>query len=170
MEHEGAEQQVGEPYVVGSELRQMLFVEREYTQAEDDFLAAVGAGGWTRAKQQVAEWKSKGGRRLRAEALGLLGELDDYVAIAQAELEAQLGAPRAAFTVAETKQEIAAVREDLTSAPDYVGLRNQAATCYLNSLLQVPPPRPPFPRFSLTNAPHRQPQRDEARRVGEMPF
>eukprot|EP01050_Picozoa_sp_SAG11_P026785 SAG11_NODE_6541_length_1292_cov_1.114837_1_plen_357_part_01 len=135
---DGVEHPIGAPYVASAEERQMLFVERELTQAEVDFKEALATAGWQRAKQATNEWRKSGGRKQRADALALFssGGLNEALEAAQLTLEAQLGIERAAFTVAEVRAEVDGARDELVNAPDYVGLRNQAATCYMNSLLQ----------------------------------
>ena len=104
------------------------------------------------------EWRKTGGRAKRAAALELFSDLSDHVALAQQILEEAIGIARAAFTVQELTTEMAEIQKELVThfthrtgianethatlrlqicAPDYVGLRNQAATCYMNSLLQA---------------------------------
>ena len=119
VDRDGFETEIGPIYTATHHMRQFVFVEREITPAEQNFIDAVQDAGWRRAKVAFSEWKTSGGRARRAAALEMFATLDGHVAMAAAVLEVAVGAERAAFTVSELKDEITSCYEQLKKAPDF---------------------------------------------------
>ncbi len=124
-------------YVTNGDERQVIFLERNYLPEEQAFEANVMTGGLSAALDKLAEWKKHGGKKHRREATAQFQEMQAVFQDQVQELEAAIGQARARLVVDEMEAKITAPIQELEGAHDFTGLVNQAATCYMNSLLQA---------------------------------
>eukprot|EP01043_Picozoa_sp_COSAG02_P008412 COSAG02_NODE_268_length_26526_cov_28.495554_19_plen_1158_part_00 len=123
-------------YVVNGDNGQVVFLERVILPEEQKFEAIVTALMEAPLKM-LAEWKAARGKQRRLATLLHFQRLEELFQEQVSILEAAIGRPRARELVETMRQKIVAATTELESAHDLTGLRNQGATCYMNSLLQA---------------------------------
>eukprot|EP01043_Picozoa_sp_COSAG02_P056312 COSAG02_NODE_6660_length_3432_cov_3.082208_2_plen_778_part_01 len=125
-------------YFSSSDERQVIFVERQYLPEELAFQTTVQqSGGMTSLERQVNEWKSKGGKLRRREALASLEDFRHFFGEQARGLEDAVGVDRARMNMEEMERKLQDISAELETGHDFTGIVNQGATCYMNSLLQA---------------------------------
>ena len=123
-------------YVANGDTGQVVFLERVILPEEQEFEATVNSR-LEAPLEMLAEWEKTRGKHRRLTTLGHFRQAEEFFREQVSILETAIGQQRASEIVKRVKTKLDLATTALETAHDFTGLKNQAATCYMNSLLQA---------------------------------